>query len=370
MPDLELQYPWALLLVGLIPAILLARRWTRAKLPFPAIGPHLEGLGPGFWKRHYETTLFSAVFLCLCLALANPGYARRTVEEFIESKWIILTLDLSGSMMRPVSRYSRVTVGDVALNGLESFIEMRREGDYIGMVAFSSFAKLLAPLTFDKELLKRKLELVRSENQSRIFRELGAGGGTNASEAVWLALSVFFSMLPEENRLNVDEIADLRAFLLGEPGTLLDIPAKLRNTGLGTGMAVILFTDGRIEPRLRAHIRRGRLPNLVNLITLMKALDIRFYIIAVGGQVDEAVEQAMAPSPDGQEIGRIFSLSRGFDPQRIQDVYREIDKLEANRNLVRITEQPRWTRTWFAAAGLLLMLAHLGLRTLPGYRKI
>jgi hypothetical protein len=370
MPDLELQYPWALLLIVLLPVILRARRWTRAKLPFSATGPHLLGLGPGFRKRHYETCLFAGAFLCLGLALANPGYARRTVEEFIESKWIILTLDLSGSMMRQVSRYSRETVGDVALDGLESFVDMRREGDFIGLVAFSSFAKLLAPLTFDKELLKKKLDLVRSRNQSRIYRELGAGGGTNASEAVWLAISVFFSMLPEDNRLSVDEIADLRAFLLGEPGTLIDIPTKLRDTGLGTGMAVILFTDGRIEPKLRAHVRQGQLPNLVNIITLMKALGIRFYIIAVGGQVDEAVEQAMAPSPDGRQIGRIFPLSRGFDPQRIQEVYREIDNLESNRNLIRITVQPRWTRTWFAAAGLVLMLAHLGLRALPGYRKV
>lgn len=370
MPDLELQYPWALLLLTLLPVALKVRQRTATKLPFPATGPHLRGLKPGFWKRHYEAVLFSAAFVCLCLALSNPGYSRKTVEEYIEAKWIILTLDLSGSMMRQVSRFSRETVGDVALNGLESFIDMRREGDYIGLVAFSSFAKLLTPLTFDKELLKRKLDLVRSRNQSRIYRELGAGGGTNASEAVWLALSVFFSMLPEENRLSVDEIARLRTFLLGEPGTVLDIPPKLRNAALGTGMAVILFTDGRIEPRLRAHVRRGQLPNLINIITLMKTLGIHFYIIAVGGQVDETVVEAMAPSPDGRRIGKIFPLSKGFDPQQIQEVYHEIDKLESNRNLVRITVQPRWTRTWFIAAGLLLMLTHLGLRTLPGWRKI
>lgn len=369
MPAIELQYPLALLAALLLPILLWARRRTRATIPFPSVAPQLRGLEPAAWKRLCDPLVFTAAFLCLCLALANPGYSRRTVEEFIESKWIILALDLSGSMMRQISRFTTATVGDVALDGLESFVDLRREGDYIGLVAFSSFAKLLAPLTFDKALLKRKLELVRSRNQSRIYRELGAGGGTNASEAVWLALSVFFSMLPEEQRLTPDEIAGMRQFLLGEPGTLLDIPPKLRKTGLGTGMAVILFTDGRIEPRLRAHVRRGQLPNLVNIITLMKALGIRFYIIAVGGQVDEAVERAMAPTLDGREVGKIFPLAKRLDREQIQEVYREIDSLEVNRNLSRVSIQPRWTRPWFVAAGLLLILAHLALRALPGGGK-
>ena len=369
MPELELEYPLALLGILLLPLLMWLRRRTCSKLPFPAVGSHLRGLQANWWKRHYDGLFLTAAYSCLVIALANPGYARRTVEQFIESKWIILTLDLSGSMRRQIDRFSRATVGDVALEGLESFVDLRREGDYIGLVAFSSFARLLAPLTSDRALLKRKLELVHSQNQSRIYRELGAGGGTNASEAVWLALSVFFSMLPEDRRLTPEEIAGMRQFLLGESGTLLDIPLKLRRKELGSGMAVILFTDGRIEPRLRAHVKRGQLPNLVNIIALMKALGIRFYIIAVGGQVDEAVAEAMAPVAGQPPIGRIFPLARGFDREQIQQVYREIDALEANRNLIRSTVRPRWTRPWFLGAAVGLMMTGMVIRTLPGYRK-
>lgn len=365
MPDFQIQHPYALLLLLLLPVLLLMRQRLREKISFPVVSPHLKLMRPTFWKGRYETVFFSAAFFCLCLALANPGYSRRTVEEFIESKWIILSLDLSGSMMRQASRFSNQTISDVAIDGLESFIDLRQEGDYIGLVAFSSFAKLLAPLTFDKDLLKRKLDLVRSRNQSRIYRELGAGGGTNASEAVWLAISVFFSMLPPENRLTVNELADIRTFLVGEPDTLLDIPPKVRNADFGTGMAVILFTDGRIEPRLRADVRQGRLPNLVNIIHLMKMMDIRFYIIAVGGRVDQAVVEAMDAG-----IGRIFPLSRGFDPEQIEEIYEEIDNLESNRYLIRATDQPRWTRQEFSVAALLLIFLHALFRALPGYRKI
>lgn len=370
MPNLELEYPLALLALLLLPLIVWLRQRTRSRLSFPSIGIHLRGLQPGWWKRHYDNLIFAAVFICLILALVNPGYARRSVEQYIESKWIILTLDLSGSMRRQIDRFSRLTVGDVALDGLESFIDLRREGDYIGLVAFSSVARLLAPLTSDRALLKRKLDLVRSQNQSRIYRELGAGGGTNASEAVWLALSVFFSMLPEDRRLTAGEIDGLRQFLLGEPGTLLDIPLKLRRSDLGTGMAVILFTDGRIEPRLRAHVRGGQLPNLVNIIALMKALNMRFYIIAIGGQVDETVAKAMAPVAGQPPIGRIFPLAKGFDQEQIQQVYREIDTLETNRNLIRAMVRPHWTRPWFVATALGLILLGMGLNTLPGFRKL
>jgi hypothetical protein len=370
MPAIEFQNPLALLLPVLLPALLVLRRKTRRKLPHPAVTPDMAVLRPGFWKRNYNGLLFGLVYLCLCLSLANPGYSRETVEEFIESKWLFLALDLSGSMKRPVSRFSNQTLGDLALDGISYFVDMRRDEDYIGLVAFSSYARLLAPLTFDKKLLKTKLELVRSRNQSRIYRELGAGGGTNASEAVWLALSAFFSMLPEQNRLSVEQIAGMREFLLGAPGALLDIPQKIRDAGLGTGMAVILFTDGRIEPTLRAHVKRGRLPNLVNLITLMKAVGIHFYIITVGGEVDQAVEQAMQPAPHEPAVGRIFATSRGLTRAQIEEVYREIDALETNRNLTRIILQRRWTRRHFAWLALAFMALHLLLRSLPGWRKL
>lgn len=177
-------------------------------------------------------------------------------------------------------------------------------------------------------------------------------------------------MLPEDNRLSVEQIAGMREFLLGEPGALLDIPQKIRNAGLGTGMAVILFTDGRIEPTLRAHVRRGGLPNLVNIITLMKAVGVRFYIISVGGEVDAAVEKAMEPTAGEPSVGRIFVTSRGLDREQIEAVYREIDILETNRNLTRVTLQPRWMRQSLALLGFGLMALHLLLRSLPALRKL
>lgn len=368
MESLELTYPWALLLLVLIPLVLVLRRHWRERLPFSRVEPGFKALQPDGLVRYYETLLFVAAYLCLVLSVVDIGYARQEVEEFIESKWIFLTLDMSGSMKRPINRFSDQTLDDLALDGIESFIDIRGAEDYIGLVAFSSVPKLLAPLTFDRHLLRNKIELLRRKNHTPIYRQLTSGGGTNASEAVWLALSAFFSMLPEKSRLSLDEIAALRNFLLGAPGGLLDVPGKLHQQDFGTGKAVILFTDGRIEPTLRAHKRKGKVPNLVNVIELMKAIGIRFYIISVGGEVDEAVRRAM--DDVGRDVGRIFVTAKSLQQQTIHEVYQEIDNLESNRNLTRVTEVTRSTRPFFALAGWLLVLIHVLLRNLPRLRRL
>lgn len=366
--SLEVTYPWALLLLGLIPIIvMLGKRW-RETIPFSRVDTHLDPVAPNPKMRYYETLLFVTAYLCLVLSIVDISYARQEVEEFIESKWIFLTLDMSGSMQRPINRFSEQTLDDLALDGIESFIDIRSDEDYIGLVAFSSTPKLLAPLTFDRRLLHNKIELLRRKNHTPIYRQLTSGGGTNASEAVWLALSAFFSMLPEKSRLNVDEIAALRNFLLDAPGGLLDVPAKLQQQQFGTGKAVILFTDGRIEPTLRAHKRKGKIPNLVNVIELMKAIGIRFYIISVGGEVDEAVQQAM--DDVGRDVGRIFVTAKSLQQQTIHEVYQEIDNLESNRNLTRMVQITRSTRPFFALGSWLLILIHLLLRNVPALRRL
>ena len=366
--SLEVTYPWALLLLGLVPFIIfLGRRW-RETLPCSRVDIRFKTVAPTSLVHNYETLLFVTAYLCLVISIVDISYARQEVEEFIESKWIFLTLDMSGSMQRPINRFSDQTLDDLALDGIESFIDIRGVEDYIGLVAFSSTPKLLAPLTFDRRLLHNKIELLRRKNHTPIYRQLTSGGGTNASEAVWLALSAFFSMLPENSRLNLDEIATLRNFLLGAPGGLLDVPEKLQQQQFGTGKAVILFTDGRIEPTLRAHKRRGKVPNLVNVIELMQAIGIRFYIISVGGEVDEAVQEAM--DGVGRDVGRIFVTAKSLQQQTIHEVYQEIDNLESNHNLTRVIQVTRSTQSFFALTGWLLVLLHVLLRNIPSLRRL
>ena len=365
---MEIKHPLVLLLLLLVPFLLSLKRKTRQRLPFAGVGAWVETGRRRSWKKYLDEIFYIPVYLCLVLSLANIGYARETTENFFESKWLFLALDISGSMRRSAGMYSDKTLGDVALEGVETFADMRGREDYIGIVGFSSYARLVAPLTFDRNLLRKKIDLLKADRQSALYRELGAGGGTNVAEAVWLCLSAFFAMLPERNRLTPEEIAGLRTFLLGPPGAIPEIPEKLREANLGRGMAVILFTDGRIEPSLRAHGRQEG-PNLVNIIELMKTIGIKLYIIAVGGDIDAAVAEAMQKG-GAQKVGKIFVTAKDIGRETVREVYGEIDRLEKNRHLTRLTTVRKSTRAPFAALAFALMTAHFLLRSLPGWRRL
>jgi hypothetical protein len=368
---MSVQHPEALALFALIPVLVLLRRRTRPKQVLTYTGALLEPVRPSFWKRHYEDVLYGLTFALTVLGIANIGYSRTVIEELIETKWLMLALDVSGSMKRPANEYSEKTLEDLALQGVEDFIDMRRDDDAIGIVVFSSRPRLLTPLTFDRGLLQRKLNLMRGKHQSRVYRELSAGGGTNAPEAIWLSLSVFFSMLPEEHRLGTEEIGRLRQFVLGAPEAFIPVPEKLKRVELGTGMAVILFTDGRIEPTRRVHGPAKReVPNLVNVIRLMKAIGVKLHIISVGGRVDDRVRQSMEGGAGEGRVGRVFVTSKGVDRETMNEVYSEIHKLEANRILSRPKTEARRTRSIFILAALGVMSAHLLLRSIPGCRRI
>jgi hypothetical protein len=365
---MDFEFPIALLLMLFIPLLLVLKRRTRQRLPYADVGGWVATGRRPAWQRHYDEIIYVLVSLSVVMGLANLSYSEALTENFFESKWIFVALDMSGSMKRPISMYSDKSIGDAAIEGVETFIDMRGQEDYIGIVGFSSYAKLVAPLTFDRNLLQKKLDLLKKENQTSLYRELGAGGGTNVSEAVWLSLSALFAMLPEENRLSSQELAGLRTMLLGPPGVVPEVPARLRGSGFGRGMAVILFTDGRIEPALRAGGRGGG-PNLVNLIELMKLVGIKLYIISVGGDVDAAVADVMEKSGTAA-LGRIFVTAKDVDRETIREVYSEIDRLEKNRNLARITRVKKSTRQHFAGLAFILMSGHLLLRNTPGFRKL
>jgi len=244
---MSIQYPWALLLLALIPAVLFARRKYAVRTGFSSISALGQNLQPGLIKTYSPYVLAGAALILIVLAIANVQYSSYWQKTFLESKWIMLVQDLSGSMGRFGDERGRVTLGDVALEGAHAFIDMRNKDDLIGIISFSNFAQLIAPPSFDKDILTKKLELLSRKRDSFVFRDLTVGGATNASYAAWLAVCVFFMFLPEENQPSYEQINDLRYALMGKTVSAIAIPDKLKNINFGQGMAIVLFTDGRIE---------------------------------------------------------------------------------------------------------------------------
>ena len=365
-----IQYPWALLLLAMIPAVLIAGRKRTVRTGFSRVSAIGTDLRPGPIKAYGADLLAGVAMLLIVLAVANVQYSSYWQKTYPESRWIMLVQDLSGSMGRPGDETGSVTLGDLALEGVSAFIDMRGTDDLIGIIAFSNIAQLIAPPSFDKEILRKKLELLSRKNDSTVFRDLTVGGETNASYATWLAVCVFFMFLPEESQPSYQQIQDLRYSLMGRSDTGMKIPATLKNIDFGRGMAIVLFTDGRIEANKSSDDVEKGLLNFVNVIGLVKQLGIKLYLVVVGGEVTSEVRQALEGPAGDSSSGRIFYMPRTFDKKQITAVYNKIHGLEKNRLLVKLEKRKKDTRAPFALAAAGILAACCLFRILPSTRKI
>ncbi len=367
---MSIQYPWALLLLALIPAMLYLHKKSVAKTGFSRVAVLGKDLEPGPVKKYALDVLAVLTMVLMIFAVANIQYSSYWQKTFLESRWIMLVQDLSGSMGRPGDEGGRLTLGDVALDGARAFIDMRSRDDLIGIVAFSSFAKVISPPAFDKNILKQKLELLSRRADSYIFRELTVGGATNASYAAWLAVCVFFMLLPEQDQPSYEEINDLRYALVGRSGAAIAIPDKLKKIHFGQGMAIVLFTDGRIEATKGEDDAKKGLLNFLNVVALVKQLGIKLYLIVVEGEVTSDIRIALEGPAGEATAGHIFYMPRTFSRQKITEVYNEINAMEKNRFLEKIVKRKKDTRWFLGASALFALCIYCFLQINPYFRRI
>ncbi len=365
---MDIQYPWALSLVLLIPALLRFKKKLAPKLGFAGVMFLSKRLEASFLKRHGEDLLMVTVMATLIFAIANIQYSEYWQKTYVESKWIMIIQDLSGSMNRVAGQGEAMTLGDIALEGAREFISMRQQDDLIGVIAFSSFAQLIAPPTLDKAILEKKMRLLSRRGDSSIFRELTVGGATNASYAAWLGLCVFFMLLPDEQQPSVEEMDSFRHMLLGKTQNQLEIPQKLKNIHFGRGMAIVLFSDGRIEANQSEEDIRKGLPNFANVVKLLKQLGVKFYLIAVDPDINREVKAVFEGDGKG-DAGRIFYLPV-ISRQKLSEIYQQINDMEKNKLLEQISRRKKDTRRPLtaAAAGMLIFFALM--KTAPWFRRV
>jgi hypothetical protein len=338
---------------------LLARRRRRPATTFAPAGRFADSLRPDTGKTRLPRYLGQALLLSLILATAGFYYSERVIHHHRESRWLMLVQDLSGSMRRP-SGTSGKTLGDVALDGLKTFVERRPPEDMIGLVAFSSYARLLAPLTFDRKIIMNKLNLLGRNSTSPEVRRLSVGGATNVSYAVWVAMCSFFMTLPKEERPGFRELRDLRFRLSGEKAMEVAVPAPFRALADKQGLAIILFTDGRIKAASSSRDRERGLPDFIALGNFLRKLKIRLYLIAVDGRVEAKITEMMRKMPGG-----LFLMPGSLSRKKMLEIYASIDALEQNRMLSTSETVPRQTRPGLAGLAFTLFLLLAGLRLIP-----
>lgn len=314
------RYPWLLLLVIAVPALLYLRygwRSARPALRFPD-GEVLARVGPGraVHARKALPVLYALGLLALVVAMARPQLGLGESRVRTDAVDIILLVDISPSMAaedfedgaRALNRL------DAAKKVIERFVRSRRH-DRIGMVAFAALPYSVSPLTLDHGWLITQMERLQSGDLGD-----GTGIGTAMASAV--------------NRLR-------------------DSKAKSK--------VVILLTDG---------VNNSGDLSPDNAAQAAKALGIKIYTVGAGSEgivrmpmrdpfggthymrqrseIDEATLKRVADT-----TGAAYFRAADFDS--LEKVYRQIDDMEKTE--IEVEQYTRYQERFqpFALACLVLL---------------
>jgi Ca-activated chloride channel homolog len=309
------QYPWALVLLLLVPLWYLRRRASRRSILFSRAGAMAATAGRAArWLAVLPDRARAAALVLLILALAGPRTGASTTTTDAEGIAIVLVVDISSSMLaedfHPQNRLA------VARDQVARFIRGRQH-DRIGMVAFAGQAVTLVPLTIDYPVLFRAVE-----------------------------------------QLQIGIVEDGTAI-----GTAIATAANRLRRAPGESRVIILLTDGENN--------RGEI-DPITAARAAAAYDIRIHTIAVGTDgvapipiargILGGYQYANLPvSIDEELLQQIADLTggsyfRATDEAALDQVYRDIDELE--KTTVEVSTYTRYTphhRPFLLFAALLLI---------------
>ena len=280
-----------------------------------------------------------AAFTLLVVALARPQTHDNLQNESIEGIDIMLAMDVSTSMLAEDLRDDSHNIQnriEAAKNVAAEFIA-GRPNDNIGLTIFAGEAFTQCPMTTDHSSLLNLLHNVRTDIAARGPQ----GGGIEDGTAIGMGLANAVSRLK-------------------------DSKAKSR--------VVILLTDGSNN--------RGDLSPMT-AAEIAKSLGIRVYTIGVGtkgtapfppsatglpGYVNLPVEIDTKTLSDiaGATDGDFY---RATNNRELQNIYKEIDKLEKTKLNVKQFSRRYEAYQPFALAALLLLLLEILLR-ITIFRKL
>lgn len=291
---------------------------------------HLPGVGHGQQanlssKGKPKRILLWLMWALLITAVARPLWVGEPIELPAKGRDLMVAVDLSGSMQ----------IDDMVLNGqnvdrftviqhvVSDFID-RRKGDRIGLILFADHAYLQAPLTLDRKTVAQYLR----EAQIGLV-----GKQTAIGEAIALGVKRF-DKLDNSNKVlilltdgsnNAGNIAPLQAAELAK-----DSGVKVYTIGVGADEMLrrSLFGTQRVNP---------------------------------SSDLDEATLTKIAQITGGEYF-------RARDPQQLQQIYHEIDKLQpVSRD--QLSYRPQTELFYWPLAFSLLASALMAIGSLPLFQR-
>ena len=287
---------------------------------------------PRSWKvtlMPLQLILRLAVFVLLILILARPQTHNSWNNKSVEGIDIMMAMDVSGSMLAEDLKPNRI---EAAKQVAAEFIA-GRPNDNIGLTIFAGEAFTQCPMTTDHASLLNLLQGVRTDMATRGLIEDGTAIGMGLANAV---------------------------------SRLKDSKAKSK--------VVILLTDGSNN--------RGDLSPMT-AAEIAKSLGIRVYTIGVGTNkvapypmvVAGSVQYVNVPVEiDSKTLSDIAAATdgdfyRATNNKELQNIYKEIDKLEKSKLSVKAYSKKYEAYQPFAIAAVLLLLLEILLR-ITLFRKL
>ncbi len=287
---------------------------------------------PRSWKvtlMPLQLLLRIAVFVLLVLILARPQTHNSWNNKSVEGIDIMMAMDVSGSMLAEDLKPNRI---EAAKQVAAEFIA-GRPNDNIGLTIFAGEAFTQCPMTTDHASLLNLLHGVRTDLATRGLIEDGTAIGMGLANAV---------------------------------SRLKDSKAKSK--------VVILLTDGSNN--------RGDLSPMT-AAEIAKSLGIRVYTVGVGTNkvapypmvVAGSVQYVNIPVEiDSKTLSDIAAATdgdfyRATNNKELQNIYKEIDKLEKSKLSVKTYSKRYEAYQPFAIAAVLLLLLEILLR-ITIFRKL
>ncbi len=287
------------------------------------------------WRRHVPTALYLAAIAALAIALAKPSAVLNVPRE---EATVMLAMDVSRSMIATDVSPTRL---DAAKQAAETFVKQLPAGFRVGLVAFSTDARLVVAPTTDRAQVQQALD------------SLQADGGTALGDAIVVSLQA---------------TADART---ASTGTATPAPSASPSAAPSTTpsadaqpplVATVLLSDG-------ANSTGSTEP--LDAASQAAAANMPVYTIALGtqdGTVDVQDPQTgqmrtLNVPPDTQTLAAIAETTSGrfFEAPTSQDLAQIYDSLGSK---VGYTQQEQEVTQWFAAAALILVLGGAGLAAL------
>jgi Ca-activated chloride channel family protein len=322
---MTLQYPWVLLLLLLVPAMLYLRgRMHRKRSVFFSDGAILTRLpkSPAVVMQPVLAVVYALGLSLLIVAAARPLKGLDDSVVRTDAVDIVLAVDVSTSMFAEDIAEQGVNRLDAAKQVIEKFIASRT-ADRIAVVAFAGMPYSVAPLTLDHNWLIERIKL--KEFRPGMLPEDGTAIGSALASAI--------------NRLR-------------------DSEAKSK--------VIVLLTDG---------VNNAGSLSPENAAQAAKAVGIRVYTVGAGtgGIVRVPIDDPLFGRRYTQEnlpideatLKRIAEITdaeyfRATNMRELQKVYQQIDELE--KTAIEVEQFTRFEEAFspfLAAAMILLALERL-----------